>query len=93
MSQGKGLTLYQGSKRMFGEFRCPKCNRRWMSGNSWADFGQECKNCKINVYPYTQRKLKFTGAEGNMNEPHPAHLCEKCKKHGNCRGGFGGRRY
>ncbi|XP_033109341.1 zinc finger CCHC domain-containing protein 24-like [Anneissia japonica] len=94
MSQGKGLTPYQGKKRVFGEFRCPKCNRMWMSGNSWADFGQECQTCKVNVYPYSQRPLKFSGEEeGNMDQPHPSHLCEKCKKQGNCRGGYGGRRY
>lgn len=29
-----------------------------MSGNSWADLGQECKTCRINVYPYQQDPLK-----------------------------------
>lgn len=51
---GKGLTPYQGDRRCFGEYKCPQCNRTWMSGNSWADKGQECQSCKINVYPHKQ---------------------------------------
>lgn len=52
--EGKGLTPYQGPKRCFGFYQCPKCQRKWMSGNSWADMGQECESCLINVYPYRQ---------------------------------------
>lgn len=54
---GKGLTPYQGHGRAFGYFQCPTCDRKWMSGNSWADMGQECQHCKINVYPYKQVRL------------------------------------
>ena len=39
---------------MFGEFRCPICNRYWCSGNSWANMGQKCLKCDIMVYPYEQ---------------------------------------
>ena len=42
---GKGLTPYQGSDRVFGFFRCPKCKRDWRSGNSWADTAQACEKC------------------------------------------------
>jgi uncharacterized protein with PIN domain len=52
-----GLTPYQGLDRVFGYFKCPKCTRQWMSGNSWANMGQECQRCKINVYPYKQVSL------------------------------------
>lgn len=52
--KGKKLTPYQGWKRCFGEFKCSKCLRTWMSGNSWADMGQECTTCKVNVYPHKQ---------------------------------------
>jgi hypothetical protein len=48
------LTPYQGKKRCFGEYKCPKCKRKWMSGNSWANMGQECIKCHINVYPHKQ---------------------------------------
>ncbi|CAH2243272.1 jg17378 [Pararge aegeria aegeria] len=51
----KGLTPYQGKKRCFGEYRCPQCKRRWMSANSWANSGQDCNKCRINVYPHRQR--------------------------------------
>jgi Zinc-binding domain len=50
------LTPYQGDKRCSAEFKCSKCRRRWMSENSWADMGQECKVCKTKVYPYEQVK-------------------------------------
>lgn len=52
--KGEGLTPYQGKKRCFGEYKCPKCKRKWMSGNSWANMGQKCIKCAINVYPHKQ---------------------------------------
>ncbi|KAJ7417801.1 hypothetical protein WISP_62525 [Willisornis vidua] len=54
--KGEGLTPYQGKKRCFGEYKCPKCKRKWMSGNSWANMGQECIKCHINVYPHKQQQ-------------------------------------
>lgn len=52
--KGEGLTPYQGKKRCFGEFKCPKCKRKWLSANSWCNMGQECIKCRINVYPSKQ---------------------------------------
>ncbi|KAH9361575.1 hypothetical protein HPB48_001452 [Haemaphysalis longicornis] len=52
--KGEGLTPYQGKKRCFGEYKCPKCKRKWMSGNSWANMGQKCIKCHLNVYPHKQ---------------------------------------
>lgn len=49
-----GKTPYQGKKRCFGEYQCPKCMRKWMSGNSWANFSQDCIRCKVKVYPHKQ---------------------------------------
>ncbi|XP_055576367.1 zinc finger CCHC domain-containing protein 24 isoform X1 [Falco biarmicus] len=57
--KGEGLTPYQGKKRCFGEYKCPKCKRKWMSGNSWANMGQECIKCHINVYPHKQLSRKL----------------------------------
>ncbi|CAL1268873.1 unnamed protein product [Larinioides sclopetarius] len=85
---GKGQTPYQGNRRCFGEYQCPKCNRRWMSGSSWANMGQQCSTCGFNVYPQKQRPLeKPEGLDtSDINKEHPQHLCEKCKKLGhNCR--------
>uniref|UniRef100_A0A8C8HQN1 CCHC-type domain-containing protein n=1 Tax=Oncorhynchus tshawytscha TaxID=74940 RepID=A0A8C8HQN1_ONCTS len=59
--KGEGLTPYQGKKRCFGEYKCPKCKRKWMSGNSWANMGQECIKCHINVYPHKQIWLTTSG--------------------------------
>ncbi|XP_075212458.1 zinc finger CCHC domain-containing protein 24-like isoform X2 [Lycorma delicatula] len=82
--KGEGLTPYQGKKRCFGEYKCPKCKRKWMSGNSWANMGQECKKCHINVYPHKQRPLeKPDGLDvSDQSKVHPQHLCEKCKNLG-----------
>jgi len=48
------MTPYQGKKRCFGEYQCPRCKRKWMSGNSWSNSGQECIKCHVNVYPHKQ---------------------------------------
>ncbi|PVD38583.1 hypothetical protein C0Q70_01199 [Pomacea canaliculata] len=79
--KGEGLTPYQGKKRCFGEYKCPKCKRKWMSGNSWANMGQECIKCHIMVYPHKQRPLeKPDGLDvSDQSKVHPQHLCEKCK--------------
>uniref|UniRef100_A0A8K9XRF1 Zinc finger CCHC-type containing 24 n=2 Tax=Oncorhynchus mykiss TaxID=8022 RepID=A0A8K9XRF1_ONCMY len=79
--KGEGQTPYQGKKRCFGEYKCPKCKRKWMSGNSWANMGQECIKCHINVYPHKQRPLeKPDGLDvSDQSKEHPQHLCEKCK--------------
>jgi Zinc-binding domain len=61
----EGKTPYQGKKRCFGEYKCTKCKRKWMSGNSWANCGQECIKCHVNVYPHKQRPLeKPDGLDG-----------------------------
>uniref|UniRef100_T1I174 Zf-3CxxC domain-containing protein n=1 Tax=Rhodnius prolixus TaxID=13249 RepID=T1I174_RHOPR len=82
--KGEGLTPYQGKKRCFGEYKCPKCKRKWMSGNSWANMGQQCIKCHINVYPHKQRPLeKPDGLDvSDQSKVHPQHLCEKCKQLG-----------
>ncbi|XP_046860077.1 zinc finger CCHC domain-containing protein 24-like [Xenia sp. Carnegie-2017] len=82
--KGEGLTPYQGKKRCFGEYKCPSCKRKWMSGNSWANMGQMCVKCHINVYPHKQRPLdKPDGLDvSDQAKEHPQHLCEKCKSLG-----------
>lgn len=52
-----------------------------MSGNSWANMGQMCVKCHINVYPHKQRPLdKPDGLDvSDQAKEHPQHLCEKCK--------------
>ncbi|XP_011503020.1 PREDICTED: zinc finger CCHC domain-containing protein 24-like [Ceratosolen solmsi marchali] len=82
--KGEGLTPYQGKKRCFGEYKCPKCKRKWMSGNSWANMSQQCIKCHINVYPHKQRPLeKPDGLDvSDQSKVHPQQLCEKCKSLG-----------
>lgn len=79
--KGEGMTPYQGKKRCFGEYKCPRCKRKWMSGNSWANMGQECKKCQITVYPHKQRPLeKPDGLDvSDQSKEHPQELCEKCR--------------
>lgn len=82
--KGEGLTPYQGKKRCFGEYKCPKCKRKWMSSNSWANMGQQCVKCRINVYPHKQTSLKKPAGldVSDQSKAHPQHLCEKCKELG-----------
>ena len=82
------LTPYQGSKRVYGSFKCTNCHRTWESGNSWANSGQMCSRCKIMIYPYNQTELLKPGDNKvDLNKPHPAEYCEKCQKLGrSCRG-------
>ena len=47
---------------------------------------QECKKCKVKVYPYRQKKLEKTELGEHSTKEHPQHLCGKCQKLGyNCR--------
>jgi hypothetical protein len=83
--EGLGLTPYQGANRCFGEYHCTACNKHWLSGNSWANAGQQCERCKTLVYPRRQRPLERpTEMEGKIDvrKPHPQHLCGKCKELG-----------
>lgn len=79
-----GLTPYQGRKRCFGEFRCKHCNRKWMSGNSWANSFQLCKKCQNIVYPQRQRPLERPDGldVSDQSKEHPQELCEKCQQLG-----------
>ncbi|CAG9316898.1 unnamed protein product [Blepharisma stoltei] len=77
-------TQYQGPWRVYGYFRCEKCKRTWSSGNSWANCGQQCLKCNINVYPHLQTPLirsKTSKSEG-PEKAHKSDLCEKCKQLG-----------
>ncbi|XP_065158657.1 zinc finger CCHC domain-containing protein 24-like isoform X2 [Atheta coriaria] len=82
--KGEGKTPYQGRKRCFGEYKCPQCKRKWMSGNSWANKGQECIKCHINVYPHKQRPLeKPDGLDvSDQSKVHPQLHCQMCKELG-----------
>ena len=80
----KGITPYQGQKRCFGEYFCPTCNKTWMSGNSWANAGQLCRGCGMNIYPHKQRPLeKPDGLDcSDIRKEHPQELCQKCRELG-----------
>jgi len=87
-SRRQPITPYQGTRRCFGEYRCKKCDRKWMSGNSWANSGQACKKCHIMVYPHKQRPLEVPDGLDvcDQSREHPMELCEKCKTLGHyCR--------
>ncbi|KAH0514871.1 Zinc finger CCHC domain-containing protein 24 [Microtus ochrogaster] len=78
--KGEGLTPYQGKKRCFGEYKCPKCKRKWMSGNSWANMGQECIKCHINVYPHKQRGVILTAPPSSLLAACSCRLNTKAKE-------------
>ncbi len=41
----------------FGEFKCPRCHKKWQSSKAWADYGQQCKHCASNVIPSNLQRL------------------------------------
>jgi DNA-directed RNA polymerase subunit RPC12/RpoP len=51
----------------FGEFKCPRCNKKWQSSRAWADYGQQCKYCSITVNSYNLQRLFL-------------YICGKCNK-------------
>jgi hypothetical protein len=53
------FTPYQGRRRCFGEYVCTRCNRRWMSGQSYANIAQKCTKCKLDVIPTKQVEQDF----------------------------------
>ena len=72
------LTPYQGSHKTFGHFKCSKCKKSWLSGNSWANTAQKCLKCDVFVYPFKQ--VKSEKSKGNIkNKEHPVELCQKCQ--------------
>ena len=64
------LTPYQGFRRCFGEFKCPRCSRYWQSGHSWANCYQMCLECNKKVYPFRQQRLEDAYI---MNDPYQSH--------------------
>lgn len=50
--QEDAMTPYQSKKRCSWVYRCPRCKIKWLSGNSWANLGQDCGKSGMNVYPH-----------------------------------------
>ena len=76
--------------RVYGWYRCQKCSKIWESayayqekGTGYQLYGQECKRCGANNYPYrTEPLLKPDNDEErhtDMNKNHIQELCGKCK--------------
>ena len=84
------LTPWRGDQghRVFGEFRCTKCNKRWSSAATYCDIQQACQKCKVWMYPYAQRPLdRKDGSddnEDNERRPHDMANCQKCRELGRC---------
>lgn len=69
---------------MFGKYKC-SCGNKWASGNSWTGMGQECKNCKEYVYPYSLKPL-CSSPDQYQRKPHLEELCGMCQRLGrNCK--------
>lgn len=80
----KHLTPFQGSPthRVFGEFKCGHCRRKWSSAASWTDKWQKCKGCEAKCYPFFQHTLDRREDDSDDEEqerrPHDVMRCEKC---------------
>jgi hypothetical protein len=72
-------------RKMFGYYKCEECKRHWQSAHSWRGFGQKCKGCGKNTFPFKQEKLiRSEENKIDVNKPHEKHLCQKCKQVGDC---------
>ena len=71
--------------RMFGEFFCGKCVRKWYSGNAWEGKGQQCRVCNSMVHPTSLCPLwPSPGYQGK--EPHDQACCQMWQELGhNCK--------
>ena len=73
--------------RCFGEYKCPKCSRKWMSGYSWKDVPQQCERCRIDVIAHTQSPLRTWSSsddrnKSDPNKEHRSDLCGMCQQLG-----------
>ncbi len=83
MQKPKPKQKKQLDRRGFGEYRCSKCNRFWMSSHSWVDKRQECQTCGTWVYPHDVRKLIFKAEDKiDPTKAHPRDKCEMCRQLG-----------
>lgn len=87
MDAVRAKTPYQGPRRVYGEFQCPTCKKRWVSGYSWANTAQLCSNCRKEVFPHIQKKLIKSNAQvDEVPKMHKSDLCKKCIETGHfCR--------
>ena len=71
------------NRKMFGTFKCPNCRRKWFSSNAWDGVGQNCVKCNTLTLPCDLAPLKKPEHDViDIRKPHPAHLCEKCRRLG-----------
>ncbi|CAD5116806.1 DgyrCDS5653 [Dimorphilus gyrociliatus] len=87
MDEVRAKTPYQGPRRVYGEFQCSNCKKKWVSGYSWANTAQLCANCKCEVFPHVQKKLiKSNVPLDEVPIMHKSELCKKCIESGHfCR--------
>ena len=77
--------LQEVPRRMFGEFICLDCGRKWFSGNAWPGMGQQCLRCMKMIKPDSLRPLRPSFGL-TRKEPHKQEFCQMCQQLGyNCR--------
>lgn len=97
--RGLNLNHKKQLRRKFGEFRCSKCKKQWHSAVVWcnqggnAEYGQKCKKCKIQVFPFRISELNCPKCGESVkececekqkkivydeNKPHRTELCGRC---------------
>ena len=71
-------------KRMFGEFHCEACDKKWASAHAWEGQGQQCGKCGRMIHAKRLRPLRQTALE-HRSSFHREDLCERCQELGyNC---------
>ena len=58
------LSKYEnGTKSVFGHFKCKRCKKKWNSAFAWVEDGelltQDCKKCNISMEPFKVVSVNF----------------------------------
>jgi len=78
VSQLLQLSQTEENPRLFGYFKCSKCNKQWTSAHSWRNKWQKCSECEINIHPYNQEKLAKSSTRKQPLKSHNRECCQKC---------------
>ena len=75
---GEWIPFVDGKKRL-GYLDCPECGKGWMSGNSFLDSWQACRECETDAFPLWRWRSTVRHAPRPTALPnHDAGRCERC---------------
>ena len=82
---GEWIPFVDGNKRL-GHYECPECSNVWMSGNSYLESWQACRECETDVFPEWRwrRFARTSAAKPKQLAHHDATRCQRCLEGNPC---------